>query len=474
MILPVQQDWPILWKFAARLHELGFSEEAVSRSMGLKDYTVRDVGLWPAHLRNCRLHAEQDPCGFLTAFFFLEESAEPGRLRELLGGDVVDCLDRLYLIDQNVDGSIFFRFQLHPLMGKLLLTDGHISNRNFPDQVYPLGSDSHALARMAPRPRVARSLDLCTGSGIHAVLSGDHCERAFGLDINPRALDISCFNATWNKMANVAFLESDCYQHVDSETLGLEGPCQFDLITANPPFVPTPEVIALCRGGGQTGEVVTEKIVAGLPEMLAASGVFSMITNVPHFRDHTFFERCERWLGGGEGWGMAMLSSHCWSLPSYIACHLGSQSPERFAKDLPRWLDSYEAVQMVTITNSQVYLFRSAYPWRIDRFCQYPSSIVSPFVEQWLASLRALNSNPEARYRMHPGVERAVWSEDRSQVYLEWSQEHRWWQPSGGWLAGTLAQGVDKLQSSPEGLSSGELEIEVLVALLRESLIALV
>lgn len=475
LIMPTQQDWPVLWKFADRLRELGFTEEAVSRSMGQRDYTVRDVSLWPAHVRNCRLRAATDPCAMLSAFFFLEEPVPRPRLEELLGDDVVECLDRLYLIDSNDEQrTVFFRFQLHPLMDRFILTDGHISNRNFPDQVYPLGSDSHTLARMAPRPQVQRSLDLCTGSGVHAVLSGGHCQQAFGLDINPRALDFSCFNAIWNRRPQVAFLESDCYENVDSPTLGLEGACQFDLITANPPFVPTPEAIALCRGGGQTGEEVTEKIVAGLPRMLKPDGIFSMVTNVPHFRDHSFFERCQRWLGTDETWGMVMLNSHYWGLASYIASHIVPAPPKDFAQDLQRWLDSYSEVGIETITNSQIYLFRSPYPWRIDRLFCYPHQVVSPFIEGWLASLRALEEGSPARYRLHPGLEKVWWQEGRAKVFLEWDQAHRWWQPGNGWLEGALAQAVDRFQSHPDGLTSQEVELPVLAELLSEALITLV
>jgi SAM-dependent methyltransferase len=473
LIMPVQQDWPILWQLADRLRELGFDEAAVNRSMGLRDYTVRDVSLWPSQLRHCRLQAEHDPCGLLTAFFFLEESVPRARLEQLLGAEAVDCLDRLYLIDQNADGSMFFRFQLHPLMGQLILTDGHISNRNYPDQVYPLGSDSHTLARTAVRPLVSHSLDLCTGSGVHAVLAGAHCERAFGLDINPRALDFACFNAIWNQRPNVAFLESDCYQQVDADTLGLNDPCQFDLITANPPFVPTPEAISLCRGGGETGEEVTEKIVAGLPRMLKPDGIFSMVTNVPHFRDHTFFERCERWLGGGQEWGMVCLNSHYWSLAAYVASHIKPGPAHQVAEDFKRWLDSYAAVGLETLTNSQVYLFRSPYPWRIDRSFRYPDRVVSPFIESWLASLRALQPGSEARYRLHPGLEKVWWQEGRARVFLEWDQQHRWWQPGNGWLEGALAEAVERFSTHPEGLPARQFDLPVLAELLSEHLITL-
>lgn len=466
LILPVADDWPVLWKLADRLRELGYTEKNVSRSMGLRDHSVREQSLWPAHLRRCR----QDPeaCGRLAAFFLIEEAIARGELEAMLGADVVDLLDRLFFIDQRDDGRWFFRFYLFPLLDRLFLTDGHISNRNYLDQVYPLGSDSHSLARMAPRPRKARSLDLCTGSGVHAILAGQHVQQAFGLDISPRALDFSRFNATWNRLENVEFLESDCYENVTSERLGLQPPLAFDLITANPPFVPTPETISLCRGGGVSGEDVTERIIRGLPEMLAAGGTFSMITNIPHFHDHTFFARCENWLEDA-AWGMVTLHTYTWSLAAYIASHI--KPGQDHWRDFQRWLESYESVGMVSITNSQVYLFRSRYPWRIERHCAYPNTSVSHFVEPWLEMIREFDPAGSRRYRLHPGLEKVWWMEGCSRVYLEWNEEHCWWLPQGRWLDGSAALALRRFRDHPGGLAGNEIEPEVLAGLLSEHLL---
>jgi hypothetical protein len=462
LIPPLETDWPILWRLADRLRELGYTEEGVSRSMGLTDHSVRDWTLWPNHLRRCREQAGQSPCAVLSAFFFLEESLPQDKLKELLTEEAVDCLDRLFLVDQNDDGSMFFRFYLYPLLGSLILTDGHISNRNHLDQVYALGSDSHSLARLAPRPKVASSLDLCTGSGVHAILSAAHAERAIGVDINPRALEFARFNATWNRR-EVEFLQSDCYQDVP-----IQG---FDLITANPPFVPTPEVISLCRGGGATGEEVTERIIRGLPGMLGAGGIFSMITNVPHFRDESFFQRCQRWLGnGGLGWSMVILSNHYSSPAAYIKGHLAG-SPN-LQSDFQRWLQSYESVGVVSISNSQVYLFRSPFPWRIDRFFGYPNTGVAPFIESWLQALRGFRSgDQDALYQLHPGLEKVWWMEGRSRIFLEWAPEYRWWQPEGLWLEQPQAGTIERLQANPDGVPGSHLDPAALVALLSQHLV---
>lgn len=475
LIMPLNEHWPILWKLADRLRELGYTEERVAKAMGVTDYSVRQMSLWPSHLYNCRKWAKDDPCGLLAAFFFIEESVPEQTLQELLGKDVVEVLDALFLIGQNDDGSRYFRYQLHPLhpLGDgFVLTDGHLSNPNFIDQVYPLGSDSHTLARMAPRRQVERSLDLCTGSGIHALLGALHSEHSFGLDINSRALDFACFNGIWNRLS-AKFLESDCYQQVTSDVLDLEGPCQFDLITANPPFVPTPEKIALFRGGGATGEEVTERIVRGLPEMLKPDGIFSMVTNIPHFREHTFFQRCENWLGKDSCWSIVVLNSHYWHVPTYIASHLMPGTPT-YMEDFHRWLESYQALQMFSLTNSQVYIFRSPYPWRIDRGFQYPQVPVSSFIEGWLASLSSWEQDgAPASYSIHPGIEKISWLEGRSKVFLEWDKAHRWWRPEGLWLEGPTAQALEKLQATQGGLTKNEVEPAALQALLAESVIGL-
>jgi hypothetical protein len=294
------------------------------------------------------------------------------------------------------------------------------------------------------------------------------------VDINPRALDFSRFNAALNRLDEVEFLLSDCYQNVNVENLGLDSPCQFDLITANPPFVPAPEQLSLCRTGGVSGEEVTERIVRGLPSMLASDGIFSMITNVPHIRDQTFFQRCEDWLGSGRDWGMVMLSNHYWSLGNYVASHLGPAYSGDFVKDVNRWLDSYESVQMTTISNSQVYLFRSAFPWRIERDYGFPHRAVSDFIERWIASLRTVGSGIPATYRLHDGLRTIIWAQGGDKVYLEWGTEHHWWQPHSQWLEGPIAQALGELQTHPQGLPGDHWEPDVLARLLSEHLITLV
>jgi SAM-dependent methyltransferase len=471
---PQEQDWPSLWSLAQKLHELGYHEQNISQAMQLEDHATRNFAAWPAHARNCRKLKETHPYALLAAFFLIEESVEEAELRAVLGDVHIDLMQRLHWIQATPGTSkLHFRYFLYPLLGSFFLTDGHVSNPNGLNQVYLLGTDSHCLARLAPRPRVGMSLDHCTGSGVQAILAGPHSERVFGLDINPRALDFARFNARWNKQEQVRFVASDCYQNVNASGLQIEGEPRFDLITANPPFVPTPVTLELCRGGGLSGEEVTEKIIRGLPEKLSPRGVFSMITNVPVFEGQTFFERCQSWLDQGS-WGMAMLSYHTWTVPSYVMAHLTPRVSESYGEGFIRWLEAFEEIGLRSVLNSQVYLFRSAFPWRIDRRFDYPTQKVSPFIEAWLDSLRAFEPGGGARFQLHPELEKVWWDEAGERVYLEWSSQQRWWQPKGLWLEGAGACAVRALQEHPEGCTAAQLDTEGLTRLLEDHLATLV
>jgi carbamoyltransferase len=452
-----------------RLREHGYTENGVSQAMGVVEHSRRDWQGWPAHIRNCRRQMDTSPCAVLTAFFLIEGLLDRELLMPLLGSEILGALHDLQWIVA-VDGKLHFRYFLYPLLDSFILTDGYSSNppSNF-DQVYHLGADSHLLARLAPRPKVHASLDHCTGSGVHAVLGGAHSQHGFGLDINPRALQFARLNAKLNRRPNVRFLESDCYAVVTPGQQQFEDCPAFDLVTANPPFVPTPEALSLCRGGGLSGEEVTEKIIRGLPQMLSGDGIFSMITNIPVFRNQTFFHRCENWLDSSDSWGMVVLSNYVWSLESYVLSHQRQVSHQDYGQHFEVWLDAYEGAELEAVTSSQVYLFRSAHPWRIERSYQYPNDSVSRFIEQWIVSLRSFATG--ARYRLHPGLDKVWWLDDHTRVYLEWAPEFSWWRSQGLWLEGPAAKALAQIQSHPENFADQWDCSEALDQLLQEHLL---
>lgn len=76
-------------------------------------------------------------------------------------------------------------------------------------------------------------LDLCTGSGCIALTFADAFPKSqiYGTDINNQALALAQENAKHNQLSNVTFLHSNLFDAIPKDV-------QFDLIVANPPYIP--------------------------------------------------------------------------------------------------------------------------------------------------------------------------------------------------------------------------------------------
>jgi release factor glutamine methyltransferase len=128
----------------------------------------------------------------------------------------------------------------------------------------------------AGRPR--RVLDLGTGSGAIALAIAHERPRAdvLGVDRSAAALAVAARNAGRLKLANVRWLQSDWYEHVD-ELAGA-----FDVIASNPPYVADGDPHLADRDvrfephgalrAGPDGLSPLRVVVAGAPARLAAGG----------------------------------------------------------------------------------------------------------------------------------------------------------------------------------------------------------
>ncbi len=226
---------------------------------------------------------------------------------------------------------------LFPCLGQLLFTDP--MTRNQIDQIYWLGPDSLALARCVPRAPVHRSLDLCTGSGVQAVLNATHSQEAWAVDINPRAVQRAKVNARFNRQ-KLNVVQGDLYTPI---------PGSFDLITANPPFVPTPDTdLQLFRPGGESGEEITAAIIRQLPQRLNPGGLLALVSQCPIIEESDALERVHAWLnndpsgGGGSpplnlSWGLSQLRFQKLSRAGLIASHTHDHS---------KWESSYRRLRI--------------------------------------------------------------------------------------------------------------------------------
>ncbi len=215
---------------------------------------------------------------------------------------------------------------LFPCLGHLFFTDPMFGEKT--DQVYWLGPDSLALARCVPRRPCGRSLDLCTGSGVQAVLNASHSQESWAVDINPRAVHFARLNARFNRRS-LHVLQGNLYDPVEG---------RFDLITANPPFVPTPEAgLQLFRPGGESGEEITAEIIRQLPHRLNENGLLALVSQCPIIENSDALERVHGWLDHAPGWTLLQLRFGALSRAGLIASH---------TEDFQRWEESYRRLKI--------------------------------------------------------------------------------------------------------------------------------
>lgn len=160
---------------------------------------------------------------------------------------------------------------------------------------YPTSSDSvffgpdtylyldYLRAAQCHVTRLSRNiLDICCGAGAGAIHLARQFRDAtvFGLDLNPRALDLAAINATHAGVPQVRFLESNLYAGLPQSARG-----KLDVIVSNPPYIATtPEEVddlaTYADGGSMEGLELAIRIIDEGFDMLAPGGLFVIYTGV--------------------------------------------------------------------------------------------------------------------------------------------------------------------------------------------------
>jgi release factor glutamine methyltransferase len=140
-----------------------------------------------------------------------------------------------------------------------------------------------ALRRTRHRSLHGRALDLCTGSGCVAISFSRERPtwQVCGADLSPAAIAVARRNALrLGAIWNVSWREGDLFEPIPPGS-------RFELITANPPYIPEEELERLdptvrdfeprlALSGGPDGLVVTRRIVDQAPGFLSPGGVLAL------------------------------------------------------------------------------------------------------------------------------------------------------------------------------------------------------
>lgn len=136
--------------------------------------------------------------------------------------------------------------------------------------VYPPQADTFFLIEHACATPEDCVLELCTGCGVIALHLALTARSVSAIDSNPHAVANARHNAKLNGVENVIIQQGDLYEPVSGQ--------RFDLIVANPPYVPTPpdwretDIIETAWNAGPDGRLIIERIIEGVSAHLTANG----------------------------------------------------------------------------------------------------------------------------------------------------------------------------------------------------------
>src|SRR6266511_2326319 len=239
------------------LREVGYSESAVHELLGEDAYLGEEEDA-PADERRL-------PAGRLATvirMFFLQRSVTIGEAVRALGRRGVEALETTGLA--TVGDEVVPRVRILPIGRLLVAADGYAQGDDPSDYVAIYSPTSRLCDSLTPRPRVARALDVGTGSGIHALLAASHADHVVATDVNARALAFTELNAAVNGLTNVECRRGSLFEPVADET--------FDLITCNAPYVVSPERRWAYRDSGLQADEVSERVVREAAAHLAEGG----------------------------------------------------------------------------------------------------------------------------------------------------------------------------------------------------------
>lgn len=285
----------------------------------------------------------------LLLLFTFGEPLSPESIQELLGADLLEAglISGLLVLDSEGTHVSTGGLQIVSRLGQYFIVS---TSRGYPSfdpdhaDIY-IGPESYTLAnylqrRAASLPPAGRALDLCAGSGI-AGQSIAAIRRGMvwtGVDLSPRAVEAATFDAMLNDVADrYTPVVGDLYEPVAGQ--------YFQLIVANPAFIPVPASVdfPVYGDGGEDGLSVLRPLLTELPRHLAPSGrAIIYAEGTGNERGPFVLDLLEQHAAAGLTFGLTLLSTMTAEQTLFsIGRMLGAQQPPRL-EELVQWHALFE------------------------------------------------------------------------------------------------------------------------------------
>ena len=330
------------------LKNSGYGEKSLFDRLGVED--IDDVNLKYLPIYHDTLLKENTPLDKFIILFILALPLEESELLELFDYSYLTFLVKLGVLKKS-GNSYKSTVAVFPCVDGYFATDHMFTKRFAPNTVYPLGMDSYLLARAMLNIESENTLDMCTGCGVHAILAAKYSKQVTGVDKNPRAVNFAQFNALLNQVDNTRFLSGDLYEPIKGE--------KYDWIIANPPFVPSPDTKLYFRHGSSSGEGISKRVVAGIPEFLTNKGFAQLVSSLVFRQNEDYIKKLKGWINR-EDFHTLVLATRTSGIESYILDHITTDptSPD-FQKDLKLWVNAYRENNIIAVADGLIYFKKS-------------------------------------------------------------------------------------------------------------------
>ncbi len=267
---------------------------------------------------------------------------------QVWGQQVIDDLLATQIVHMDAN-MLRSRYSVVAYDGRYLVVSLHASYpaaRAWDSAVY-IGPDSYGLLAGLPRQgQYGRVLEVCAGSALCSLVLAGRADYIVGTDLNVEAVAVAEFNAALNGVAD----------RVDMRCGSLYAPVrgeQFNLIVANPPFLPVPAQVehplAMCGNGGADGFSVLGELLVDPRAHLAPGGtalIYAEGLGVHHEgHDHAFIGERLRLLAEASGLDVTLRLIGRMPIKQVLrlkAITLANQGDGPLA-ELPRWRELYES-----------------------------------------------------------------------------------------------------------------------------------
>jgi methylase of polypeptide subunit release factors len=375
------------------LRRVRYSETSISDLLDDEAYSGDPEDL-PMHLRRL----PDSKLATVIRAFFLGVPVPTADAERALGRAAVEAAGATGLAE--VGKELVPGARILPVDELLIAADGYSRGTHDPeDYVAAYSPTSHVCASLTPRHRVARALDVGTGSGAQAVLAAAHADHVVATDVNPRALEYTLLNAALNGMSNLEVRRGSFFEPVDGET--------FDLITCNAPYVVSPERRWTYRDAGREGDEVSELVVKDAADHLAEGGYATLLVSWLGHDEESADERVLEWAEGTDcdSWILVGWESDALDHAAGWNSHLAGDS-KAYSQAIDDWTRYLERLGAGWVSEGAVLLHRRpgrTYTVRADSFDEDTLEEASDQIRRafaaraWLAELDGRASLLDAR-----------------------------------------------------------------------------